>query len=171
LQQLLNHGALENKQTHDHIQPLSEEQWLQTWNRRDCDLSLADYIWHEQRKYNKASIDGIKFDLSMIESNRVELQAIDHQKYTKQGLHHLTARIIDDSKAYDYPASYQIDHPQISQILSYSATYTGQAIQGENIEARGVLEQSENGARRLVVGTSREASGEYLKVVKAARIQ
>ncbi|MEE9425118.1 MAG: hypothetical protein V3V18_09055 [Methylococcales bacterium] len=148
-------------QTQHLIQPLSDEQWQQTWQRRGCDLSLKDYIWHEQRKYNKASINGIKFDLTL-----VEFQIIDHQIYHKQGIYELKALITDDSKAYDYPTSYQIDHPNVAQILSYSATYTGQACNGESIEARGVLEKSAKGDCRLLVGTSREASGEFLKVFR-----
>jgi predicted nucleotidyltransferase len=147
-------------QTQHLIQPLSDEQWQQTWQRRGCDSSLQDYIWHEQRKYNKASINGIKFDLSM-----VEVQATDHQIYKKQGITFIKAVITDDSKAYDYPASYLIDHPEINQILSYSATYAGQACQGESIEARGIVEKSSSGHCRLLVGASREATGQYLKVV------
>jgi predicted nucleotidyltransferase len=143
------------------IQPLSDEQWQQTWQRRGCDLSLQDYIWHEQRKYNKASINGIKFDLSMVESS-----VIDNQAYKKQGMTSIKAVITDDSKAYDYPASYLIDHPEINQILSYSATYAGQACHGETIEARGIVEKSLFGHCRLLVGASREATGQYLKVVK-----
>ncbi len=148
---------------HYQIQPLGQEQWRQSWNKRGCDLSLEDYIWHEQRKYNKASINGIKFDLTMVET-----QITDHQVYVKQGTSVLKAVIIDDSRAYDYPARYRIDHPQIEQIISYSATYAGQACDGEQIEAKGVLERSDSGNCRLVVGTSREASGEYLKVLKTA---
>ena len=151
--------------SHQHqssIQPLCDQQWQQTWERRGCDLSLQDYIWHEQRKYNKASINGIKFDLTLVES-----QTIDHQVYNKQGLVDLTAVITDDSRAYDYPASYRINHPVINKILSYSATYAGQARNGESIEARGVLEKSTSGDCRLLVGTSREATGEYLKVLKS----
>jgi predicted nucleotidyltransferase len=150
-----------NHQAQHLITRLSAEQWQQTWSRRDCDLSLHDYIWHEQRKYNKAVIDDTKFDLSLVES-----QTIDHQIYTKQGIYQLKAVITDDSKAYDYPASYQIDHPLINQILSYSATYAGQAINGELIEAIGILEKSKSGQCRLLVGSSREATGEYLKVLQ-----
>ncbi len=156
---------LENNQTnqqHNLIQPLTVQQWQQTWERRGSDLCFDEYLIYEQRKYNKASIEGVKFDLSMVES-----YTIDDQNYTKQGSTSLEAVITDDSKAYDYPASYQIDHPQVSQILSYSATYAGQACVGELIEARGILEQSSDGQCRLVVGTSREATGEYLKVLKS----
>ena len=36
---------------------------------------------------------------------------------------------------------------------------------GEWVEIRGMLEEAENGARRIVVGSSREARGEYIKVI------
>ena len=163
LQQLFNNEpANNNKKPQSHIQPLSHQQWQETWQRRGCDLSLEDYIWHEQRKFNKASINGVKFDLSMIES-----PSNHHQTYRKQGMVSLKAVITDDSKAYDYPASYLIDHPEIPQILSYSATYAGQACYGESIEARGIVEKSLSGDCRLLIGDSREATGQYLKVVES----
>ncbi len=163
LRQLLTERQVFNRQsTRQDIQALTDQEWRQTWERRGSDLSLHEYIWYEQRKYNKASIHGVKFDLSMVES-----QAIDHQVYTKQGSVIVKAMITNDSKAYDYPASYSLDDSVIKQILCYSATYAGQACNGELIEARGVLEKSANGVCRLVVGSSREASGEYLRVMKS----
>ena len=47
------------------------------------------------------------------------------------------------------------------------ATYTGQAVSGEVVEASGVLELGPADQQRLVIGTSREAQGEYLKVVES----
>jgi hypothetical protein len=46
------------------------------------------------------------------------------------------------SKAYDYPASYLIDHPEIQETISYSATYAGQACSGE---VMGIVEKSLSG--------------------------
>lgn len=155
-----------SKHLHHPIKPLTTEQWKLTWLRRSCDLSLQDYIWHEQRKFNKACIEGVKFDLSMVES-----QSIDQKAYSKQGTVTEKAVITDDSKAYDYPVRYLIDHPEIQQIICYSATYAGQACTGEHIEAKGILEQADDGDCRLLVGSSREASGEYLKVLKTATQQ
>jgi hypothetical protein len=77
----------------------------------------------------------------------------------------LQCKVIDDAHAFDYPAEFKIDHPQISSIVSFTATYTGQAVTGEMIEVAGVLEQSEHGVKRIVVGSSREALGEYIKVI------
>ncbi|MEY3107605.1 MAG: hypothetical protein RIT35_1783, partial [Pseudomonadota bacterium] len=46
-----------------------------------------------------------------------------------------------------------------------SATYTGQAVKGETVEVSGLVEQTKEGLKRIVVGSSREAPGEYIKVV------
>ena len=72
---------------------------------------------------------------------------------------------MDDRYAYDYPDSYSVAHDSVNEVFVFTGTYFGQAIKGETIEARGMLEQNELGKRRLVVGTSREATGEYIKVV------
>jgi len=50
--------------------------------------------------------------------------------------------------------------------VCYTATYTGQAEQGERIEVAGQLEVSNTGLVRILVGSSREAEGEYIKVLE-----
>lgn len=155
---------ISENQTHSSpIQPLNQNLWKQTWQRRGSELTLQEYCWHEQRKYNKASIDGIKFDLTLVD----ESSAVKHG-YRKIGMQTITAEITDDELAYDYPVCYQLNHPTISHLISFSATYAGQVFVGESIEARGVVEQAENGDCRLVVGTSREGTGEWLKVLSTA---
>jgi hypothetical protein len=37
---------------------------------------------------------------------------------------------------------------------------------GETIEIAGMLEEDEHGNQRIVVGSSREAQGEYIKVIR-----
>jgi len=64
--------------------------------------------------------------------------------------------------AFDSPAVFEIDHPEIPEILCYTHTYAGQALGGERIEACGVVEETDAG-RRLVVGTTREARGEWIR--------
>lgn len=144
------------------LQSLSEQDWRQSYQRRSCDLSFDDYVWHEQRKCNKAMINGRKFDLSFIDCGK-KSESINYQKH---GAVTLQCKVIDDIRAFDYPAEFKIDHPQISAVVSFTATYTGQAVNGETVEAAGVLEQSEQGVKRIVVGSSREAQGEYIKVIR-----
>jgi len=144
------------------IQDLDDQDWQQSYERRSCDLSLDDYVWHERRKCNKAVINGRKFDLSFIDDG-ASSDAVNYQKCGAVTLH---CRVIDDAYAFDYPAEFKIDHQQIGSIVSFTATYTGQAVTGEMVEVSGVLEQSEQGVKRIVVGSNREAHGEYIKVIQ-----
>ena len=64
------------------------------------------------------------------------------------------------------PAEFKIAHDEFDAIVSFTATYTGQAVKGEIVEVSGVVEQSQQGVKRIVVGSSREAHGEYIKVIR-----
>lgn len=145
----------------DKLQQLDESAWLESFQRRSCDLSYADYVWHEQRKYNKALIQQRKFDLNLIERS-AEQESISYQK---QGAIIIRARVIDAQYAFDYPARFIIEHQDVAEVVCYTATYTGQAEQGEFIEVSGQLEVSSAGMTRILVGSTREAEGEYIKVV------
>ena len=140
---------------------LSETDWLAAYQRRDCDLDFQSYVWHERRKYNKALINGRKFDLSL-----VELQPVSLTSYRKCGAITLSVQVIDDTRAFCYPAEFQLAHPRIQRVVCFTATYTGQAMVGETIEIAGMLEEDEHGNQRIVVGSSREAQGEYIKVIR-----
>jgi uncharacterized protein len=142
------------------LQPLSEADWREAYARRDCSLPFADYVWHEQRKYNKALINKRKFDISLVTVNAVEAGG-----YQKKGAKILRAQVRDDTQAFDYPAIFHLNHLHIQTVLCFTTTYTGQAQTGEWVEIAGQLEVAENGEQRLVVGSSREAHGEYIKVV------
>ena len=73
----------------------------------------------------------------------------------------------DDSAAFDYPASFVIDDSLIQEVVSFTATYNGQAQAGETIVAAGQVEVNDAGKKRLVVGSSREAVGEFIRVIRA----
>ncbi len=144
------------------LQQLSEQDWLESYQRRQCDLSYVDYVWHEQRKYNKALINQRKFDLNLL-----VLSAEDEGvNYQKKGAILIQATVLDAQYGFDYPARFLIEHEQVSEIVCYTATYTGQAVQGERIEVSGQLEVSSTGQARILVGSSREAVGEYIKVIE-----
>jgi predicted nucleotidyltransferase/beta-phosphoglucomutase-like phosphatase (HAD superfamily) len=148
------------------LQALNDQDWQQSYERRSCDLSFDEYVWHERRKCNKAVINERKFDLNFIDHG-ASPEPIVYQKCEPITL---LCKVIDDTHAFDYPAEFKIDHPQISSVVSFTATYTGQAIAGEMVEVSGVLEQSEHGVKRIVVGSSREAHGEYIKVIQCGRM-
>jgi len=160
------------------LQYLTEQDWQQSYLRRDCDLSFAEYVWHEQRKANKAIINGRKFDLNFIDDcmdagGRATQGAVaddravgDPDDYQKIGPINLQCQVIDDTYGFDYPAELKIDHEHIDSIISFTATYTGQALRGETVQVSGMLEQSSQGRKRIIVGSSREARGEFIKVVQ-----
>ncbi|MGR9073037.1 MAG: nucleotidyltransferase domain-containing protein [Gammaproteobacteria bacterium] len=150
---LMEQGALD---------PLSEEDWLESYRRRSCELSLEEYIWHEKRKYNKGMVNGRKFDLGMI----IQEDTAEKTLCRKHGAVRLQARVTDDEYAFDYPAVFKIDSDWADEVVCFSATYTGQAFAGEKVDVSGLMEQSEAGVNRIIVGSSREAAGEYIKVVR-----
>lgn len=145
------------------LQDLSQADWQEAYSRRDCSLSFAEYVWHEQRKYNKAMINGRKFDLSLVSDHAPSNTEI----YQKCGAITLQCKITDDSKAFDYPAEFSVDAEGVATIVSFTATYAGQAQCGETVEVSGTLEQDQHSVKRVVVGSSREAHGEYIKVIHA----
>ena len=141
---------------------LSDAQWREAYDRRGCSLTFEEYLWHERRKYNKASISGTKIDFSLICDNSLP----DLTRYTKIKPAEIIARIVEDRFSFDHPARYLINHPKLSEIVSFTPTFAGQAQNGESVIARGIIEASTRGARRLVIGSSREAPGEYIKIAR-----
>ncbi|MBT2971814.1 MAG: hypothetical protein KME56_07940 [Candidatus Thiodiazotropha sp. (ex Ctena orbiculata)] len=144
------------------LQPLDGSLWRDAYERRGCSLTFDEYLWHEARKYNKAAIDQTKFDLTLLTPERWQ----DLLHYKKLQNCRLQAAIADDSHSFDYPARYLLEHASVKEAVSYTATYLGQALQGERVEIRGQLEVSGLGHLRIVIGTDREATDEYIKVMK-----
>lgn len=140
---------------------LDAARWREAFDRRACSLTLEEYVWHEQRKHNKLVIGGSKIDVSHVSPNPEP--AI---RWRKTGRTRLRARVRDDTAGFDYPARFRIDHPDVPEVVCYTNTFTGQARRGEPVLAAGWLEESDGRARRLVVGTSREAGGEFIKVLR-----
>ncbi len=144
------------------FQALQDADWLEAFQRRACDLSLDEYIWHEQRKFNKAMVNQRKFDLSLVTPPRDQTG----RTYTKLGKIVLEAEVLDDGYAFDYPAAYRLQHAEIEEAVSFTATYIGQAQTGERVKVSGLLEQDQFGVQRIVVGSDREALGEYIRVLR-----
>lgn len=144
------------------LTPLDDALMQANYDRRGSDLSYQEFAWHEQRKFNKAAINGTKFDIGMVcLPNESE---VDHRRYRKQGLRTIRAKVVDDTRAFDFPAHYRTDNPLTPEIISFTHTYVGQAQAGEIIEVCGAAECDAAGHCRIVVGSSREATGEYIRV-------
>lgn len=146
----------------DTIGSLDETMWLEAYKRRGCALDVGEYIRHEKRKYNKFLIGKTKIDIRHV-PRRYDGEYTAPVK--KLGQTTIEAEVLDDSGVFDYPARYVIDDGEVSEIRCYTATYTGQAFRGEYVRACGMIECDARGNRYMVVGTSREAPGEYIKAL------
>jgi len=154
-QALVRQGILNGK-----VDGLSSEMWQKVYDKRKPEISYDEFVLHEQRKWNRGQIEGTYFDILYTRSYD-ELKSAHHCKGTVIGKHTIMAKVVDASLSFDNPAIYEIEHESVSRVLSFTHTYSGQALAGETIEACGVCEQ--HGSERwLVVGTTREAKGEYI---------
>ena len=154
------------------IDQLDEKEWEGAYRKRvgnkDPDYyTFEEFLQHEKRKFNKGVISGTKFDILMVLDDDEEDKAGKEKGWRKIGKIKLQGVVEDDSYAFSYPARYGIWSIEgIRELISFTHTYMGQAENGEKIEVSGVLEEDEEGSRRVIVGTTREAVGEYIKVLE-----
>jgi len=145
------------------IDPISDDMWENIYRKRNPELSLDDFLIHEKRKWNRGQIENVYFDILFTQSYKA-LHPLPITKGPSCGVVTVKATVTDASLAFDSPAVYLIDHEEISKVLSFSHTYSGQAIPGELIEARGICEEH-CGEKWLIVGTTRDARGEYIRSI------
>jgi len=143
------------------LEALDRVQWEAAWSRRGSDLTLDEYVNAEVRKLNKAVIEGTRVDLTLVVDRDEEVP--ERGPFRKLGRFVVKAEVVDAVAAFDHPARYRVRHDEVSEVVSFTPTYAGQAVVGETIEASGWLEVDSVGARRVVVGTSREGRGEWIR--------
>ena len=154
-QALVRQGIAEGR-----IEGMSPEMWRKVYEKRKPEIPYDVFVLHEQRKWNRGQIEGTYFDILYTRSYD-NLAGAPAGKGEVLGKQTIVAKVTDASLAFDNPAVYVVGHESVSRVLSFTHTYSGQALTGETIEACGVLEQ--HGAERwLIVGTTREAKGEYI---------
>lgn len=142
------------------INCLSPEMWRKVYTKREPAIPFDIFVLHEKRKWNRGEIEGTYFDLLYTRSYG-DLGSVLTGRGRVIDRRCIQARVTDASLAFDSPAIYEIEHEDISRVLSFTHTYSGQALEGEFIEAKGVCEEHE-GNKWLVVGTSRIAPDEYI---------
>ena len=143
------------------VTEISDEMWHDIYKKRRPELSFDEFLTHEIRKGNRGMVDGVYFDLLYVrdwEDIGPCVRGVDLTPET------IEATVTNADFSFDSPAIYKIDHPEISYVLSYTHTYAGQALVGERIEARGMVEAVGN-IKRLVVGTTREPKGEWIRSI------
>ena len=106
-------------------------------------------------------------DIALSGREPADIAREQYMAATLQSLSGRYKKILFVCGLYHYPAIFKIDHEQFEAIVSFTATYTGQAVKGETVEVSGIVEQTQLGVKRIVIGSSREAHGEYIKVIRA----
>lgn len=147
------------KEKKNPISEISDEMWHDIYKKRKPDISFDEFLLHEARKGNRGMVGGTYFDLLYVRDWKDITSCLRGQDI---GYKTIQATVTNADFSFDSPAIYKIDHPEISYVLSYTHTYSGQALPGEWIEARGMVETLGN-IKRLVVGTTREPKGEWIK--------
>lgn len=140
------------------IQELDETMWRRIYTKRKPEIGFDEFVLHEMRKGNRGMIGGTYFDLLFTRdwsqiSPTLPGEVIGRRK--------IVAKVLDAEFSFDSPAIFKLDH-EVGEIFCYSHTYAGQALPGETVEAMGMVERTPTG-QRLVVGTTREAKGEWIK--------
>lgn len=142
------------------IEDIDMTMWKKIYNKRIPEISFEEFILHEKRKGNRGMVDSTYFDLLFVRDWQ------DIKEPTRRGKDigtmKIEAEVTNADFAFDSPSVYKVNHPEIDHVLSYTHTYAGQALAGETIEAQGVVEQIGD-IKRLVVGTSREPKGEWIR--------
>jgi uncharacterized protein len=142
------------------VEGLSPAMWRKVYEKRKPEIPYDQFVLHEQRKYNRGQIEGTYFDILYTRSYDGLKSALTG-KGTVLGKQTIEAKVTDASLAFDNPAIYEVEHESVARVLSFTHTYSGQALPGETIEACGVCEQ--HGSERwLIIGTTREARGQWI---------
>jgi uncharacterized protein len=142
------------------IEGLTDEMWRKVYEKRKPEIPYDQFVLHEERKWNRGQIEGTYFDILYTRSYD-EIRGVPSGQGTVIGKMTIEAKVKDASLAFDNPAVYEVEHESVSRVLAFTHTYSGQARAGETIEACGICEQHGD-ERWLIVGTTREARGEYI---------
>ncbi|MCC7564253.1 MAG: nucleotidyltransferase domain-containing protein [Methanobacterium sp.] len=158
------------------LKRIADDYWAKLYEKRikDSTLSYDEFRWYEERKNNRGVVDGTLFDI-LATKEWDEIQGtFGEDTYEPCGTVKIEATVSDALAAFDNPAVYQVEDVNIlegpkvpiNEVASYTHTYSGQARDGEIITARGKLEKvmGRTTYYRLIVGTTRESLGEYIKL-------
>ena len=140
------------------VQPIDRATWHRIYRKRSPELSFDEFVLHEKRKLNRAMVGTTYFDLLFVRDfDEISIGPLG----TDNGYATICAKVTGAKYAFDSPAIYEVEHSTVDEVLSYTHTYAGQAREDEVIEARGLC--NEGDTTRLIVGTTREARGEWIK--------
>lgn len=161
------------------LKGIGDEFWNRLYDKRikDSSLTIKEFKWYENRKSNRGVVDGVLFDI-LATRDWDEIRGT-YGGTSSQPLGNLKIEctITDALASFDNPAIYRIGEVEIldgpdlpvDELASFTHTYAGQVKEGERVVAQGKLEKitdisSGQSRNRLVVGTTRESIGEYIKL-------
>ena len=160
------------------VEGITDDYWDFVYNKRMSDESLTkdEFKWYENRKANRGTIDGTLFDILATKDYSEITGVWGDTVYEPQGIAQIECDIVSALGAYDNPSLYTIENVKLidgvdfdlSEVVSFTHTYAGEVVDGEHVIAKGKVEKvivnGETSHYRLVVGTTREAVDEYLKL-------
>ncbi|MDD1775287.1 MAG: DNA polymerase subunit beta [Methanobacterium sp.] len=161
------------------LQSIGNAFWNKIYAKRikDSSLTIEEFKWYENRKSNRGVIDGVLFDI-LATREWDEIKGVYGGTISQSlAILKIECTITDALASFDNPAVYEVDRVkilegpdfQVDEIASLTHTYAGQVKEGEIVVAKGKLEkitEKKTGKirNRLVVGTTREALDEYIKL-------
>ena len=160
------------------VEGITDDYWEFVYDKRMFDESLTkeEFKWYENRKANRGTINGTLFDILATRDYDEILGEWGDTIYEPQGIEQIECDIVSALGAYDNPSLYTIENVQhldgvdypLTEIVSFTHTYAGEVVDGEHVIAKGKVEKviinGEDSHYRLVVGTTREAIDEYMKL-------
>ena len=171
---------IEEVDKHIKVEGITDDYWDFVYNKRmrDSSLTKEEFKWYENRKANRGTINGTLFDILATKDYSEITGKWGDTVYEPQGFCEIECDIVSALKAFDNPSVYTIENVEITdgddfdlaEVVSFTHTYAGEVVDGEHAIAKGKVEKvivnGEFSHYRLVVGTTRESIGEYLKLKK-----
>jgi len=160
------------------LNKINNDFWEFVYNKRikDDSLTKEEFCWYEERKSNRGIIRNTLFDI-LATKNYDEIEGTwGDTVYEPVGFAKITCTIKSALGSFDNPAIYTIENVQllegenfeITELASFTHTYAGEVLDGEEVIARGKVEKVIKNGKfdkyRIVVGTTRESLNEYIKL-------
>jgi predicted nucleotidyltransferase len=158
------------------LKSISDEYWMRLYEKRikDSSLSFDEFKWYEKRKNNRGVIEGTLFDILATRDWNEIKGKYGQEKYKPMGIAKIKCVVSDALGAFDNPAIYKVEDVQflegqkvpVTEVASFTHTYSGQAKDGEEVIVKGKLEKvvDKKTKYRIIVGTTRESFDEYIKL-------
>ncbi|MCI5866848.1 MAG: DNA polymerase subunit beta [Methanosphaera sp.] len=169
------------------LDPIDDNFWEFVYNKRikDDTLSFEEFKFYEMRKNIRGVICGTLFDILSTMNDEDIKENVKPDCYYKQvGPMKIRCKIKENKQSYDSPSIYKISDIEyldgvkydIENVVSYTHTYAGEVLNNETAIVSGVCEEvidktTNEKSYNLVVGTTREALGEYIKLEKIPEIK